>query len=352
MPFDAERPTIAVRHVDELLHGARVHGLDAAALLARAGIAPALLDAPLARVTQGQFAALQRLLRRALHDELWGLCSRPVPPGSYAQALQLMVRCSTLGEALELALRQYRPLLADFVPRRHLQDGVATVVLRPAVPLTPALEYALRTFSFLGYGTLCWLVGQRVPLLATNTPHQRVDPRVARQLFQATVQQAPGWTGWTLERRWLDLRVAQTPETLRPFLRRAPVGLLLKYRDPGSLAERVRAALRSQLGAAAPSLDEIARRLGASPETVRRRLTAEGHSYRSLKDRLRRDLAVELLAQPRLTLAEIGQRIGFSEAATFHRAFKQWTGVAPGEYRATRLQAGAGRRERAGRAAA
>lgn len=347
MTSDAERPTIAVRHVDELLHGARAHGLDCAALLARAGIAPALLDAPLARVTQAQFATLQRLLRRTLRDELWGLCRRPVPPGSYAQALQLMVRCATLGEALDLALRQYRPLLSDFVPRLHLQGVVATVVLRPAVPVAPPLEYALRTFSFLGYGTLCWLAGQRVPLLATNTPHQRVDPRVARQLFQATVQRVPGWTGWTLERHWLDLRIAQTPQTLRPFLRRAPVGLLLKYRDPDSLAERVRALLRSRLAEDAPSLADIARRLGLSPETVRRRLTAEGHSYRSLKDRLRRDLAVELLAQPRLTLADIGRQVGFSEAATFHRAFRQWTGVAPGEYRATRLQAGAGRREQA-----
>ena len=30
---------------------------------------------------------------------------------------------------------------------------------------------------------------------------------------------------------------------------------------------------------------------------------------------------------------DIANHVGFSEASTFHRAFKQWTGVAPGEYR-------------------
>ena len=53
----------------------------------------------------------------------------------------------------------------------------------------------------------------------------------------------------------------------------------------------------------------------------------------SLKDNLRRDAAIEYLAQQDLTLLEIAQRLGFSEASTFHRAFKHWTGVAPGEYR-------------------
>ena len=56
---------------------------------------------------------------------------------------------------------------------------------------------------------------------------------------------------------------------------------------------------------------------------------------------MRRDAAIEYLARPDLTLIEIANLLGFSEPSTFHRAFKKWTGVAPGEYRHSRLGAAA-----------
>jgi AraC-like DNA-binding protein len=37
-------------------------------------------------------------------------------------------------------------------------------------------------------------------------------------------------------------------------------------------------------------------------------------------------------------LLDIANQVGFSEASTFHRAFKGWTGVAPGEYRSSHAQ--------------
>jgi AraC-like DNA-binding protein len=74
-----------------------------------------------------------------------------------------------------------------------------------------------------------------------------------------------------------------------------------------------------------------------TPQTLRRRLQEEGHGFQAIKDNLRRDMSIEYLARPDLTLIEIAERVGFSETSTFHRAFKSWTGVAPGEYRLSRL---------------
>ena len=52
--------------------------------------------------------------------------------------------------------------------------------------------------------------------------------------------------------------------------------------------------------------------------------------------------AIEYLARPDMTLLDIADQLGFSEASTFHRAFKKWTGVAPGEYRQRHRPAGGG----------
>ena len=52
------------------------------------------------------------------------------------------------------------------------------------------------------------------------------------------------------------------------------------------------------------------------------------------KDEVRRSLALELLCQTRASIGEIAAQCGFQEPSAFHRAFKKWTGVTPGAYRA------------------
>jgi AraC-like DNA-binding protein len=97
--------------------------------------------------------------------------------------------------------------------------------------------------------------------------------------------------------------------------------------------------LRRHLDSEMPSLEVVGKSLGVTPQTLSRRLQEEGQGYQAIKDDLRRDAAIEYLARPDLTLIEIANLLGFSEASTFHRAFKKWTGVAPGEYRQSRLGA-------------
>jgi AraC-like DNA-binding protein len=131
--------------------------------------------------------------------------------------------------------------------------------------------------------------------------------------------------------------VVQTPQSWEEFLRQAPASLLVKYRDQTSLTERIRRLLRRSLAQELPSLDAVGHALSMTPQTLRRRLRDEGQGYQAIKDDLRRDVAIEYLNQPELTLLDIANRLGFSEASTFHRAFKGWTGVSPGAYRQTHL---------------
>src|SRR5690606_11585243 len=77
----------------------------------------------------------------------------------------------------------------------------------------------------------------------------------------------------------------------------------------------------------------VARRLSVSTRTLQRRLTAEGCAYRDLVDEVRVQMALELLAQPELSTEEIAFKLGYTRASSFNRAFKRWTGSAPGDVR-------------------
>lgn len=334
--------TVAVQQVRLIVQGARHRGLAVPALLQRAGIPPALLDAPLARVSQAQYALLIRVLRRTLRDELWGLCSQPLPVGSFGRCAAMLVRCATLEEALRLGLRHYHGLLADFVPRLVVQGGVARLQLMRRAPrdpvLDPRLDYAQKAFLLFAFGLACWLVARRVPVLSVDytEPAPRSD---SSRVYQAPIRHDQAHVGLCFDARWLELPVVQNPQSLREFLAGAPANLLIKYRDAASVSERIRRLLHRRLDAGDLSLEAVGEALAIAPPTLRRRLREEGHGFQALKDALRRDAAIAHLARPELTLPEIAERLGFSEASTFHRAFKKWTGVAPGEYRLTRMAA-------------
>ncbi|HVR48623.1 MAG TPA: AraC family transcriptional regulator [Pseudorhodoferax sp.] len=331
------RQTIAIGQVQQIVLGARRAGRDCDALLQRAGIPPELLASPLARVSQMQYAALIFALRHSLRDELWGLCRRPLPLGAFAAACRLAVSCRTLEEALRAGLRHYRLLLSDFTPRLHTEQGVASMSLAPRVPVDAPLAYAMRSFGFLAYGLVCWLVARRLPLLMVDQLRSEIDSASdAPQLFQAPLHYGAR-AGWRFEARWLQLPIVQTSESLVGFVAQAPASLLLKYRDDSSLTERIRRLLRRHLGGTMPSLEEVGAQLAMTPQTLRRRLREEGAGFRVIRDDLLRDAAIDYLTHPGLTLPEIAVQLGFSEASTFHRAFKSWTGLAPGAYRQERL---------------
>jgi AraC-like DNA-binding protein len=132
---------------------------------------------------------------------------------------------------------------------------------------------------------------------------------------------------------FLELPVIQTASSARAFLRNAPGNFVVKYRNPGSFAARVRRALRALPVAAWPDADAIAQRLNVAPATLRRRLSQEGHSCQSIKDELRCDLAIAALREPGRSVADVAAAVGFAEPSAFHRAFRKWTGQRPTDYR-------------------
>jgi AraC-like DNA-binding protein len=109
----------------------------------------------------------------------------------------------------------------------------------------------------------------------------------------------------------------------------------LLARLPGaSLSSRVVSLLSRQLAHGEPDRASLASSLNLSERTLQRRLADEGSSYQKLLGDTRRLLAERYLGEGRLPATEIALLLGYSEPSVFFRAFRQWTGLTPGEYRA------------------
>lgn len=99
------------------------------------------------------------------------------------------------------------------------------------------------------------------------------------------------------------------------------------------LLRRIRTACLNSRGTF-PNADEMAERLGLSLRTLQRHLAAAGKGYQVVVDEVRASLALEFLERTSLSMDEIAARTGFSEAASFRKAFHKWTGNTPSHYRA------------------
>ena len=155
----------------------------------------------------------------------------------------------------------------------------------------------------------------------------------AMRLFQAPVVYVNGNMGYRFSAQWLDTPVLQLTSSVESYLRRAPSSMLLTYRDQTSYTERVKRLVRKDLSDPLLSFEQIARTLNTTPQTLRRKLMKEGQGFQDIKNEMRRDVAIELLTDTDVKMSEIANRLGFSELATFHRAFREWTGVTPGNFR-------------------
>ncbi|OUS00654.1 AraC family transcriptional regulator [Gammaproteobacteria bacterium 42_54_T18] len=108
--------------------------------------------------------------------------------------------------------------------------------------------------------------------------------------------------------------------------------LQLERRKTTGLAEQVRKQLLGPLGLVAV-LDDVACALALSPRSLRRKLEQEGTSFRSIVEEERRQIALQLLTCSNMILDELAIHIGYTDTASFTRAFRRWMSCSPGEYR-------------------
>ena len=125
---------------------------------------------------------------------------------------------------------------------------------------------------------------------------------------------------------------------LAPQLERE-LGAALESGQP--LGERVKSTVKRLLAGQRPSIEHVAKRLGMSSRTLQRRLTDTGATFQALVEEARRELARHYLGQSSLELNETAYLLGYEDANSFFRAFHQWEGTSPGEWRSSHRSPGA-----------
>ena len=157
---------------------------------------------------------------------------------------------------------------------------------------------------------------------------QTLGPRIRFRQKRTSVT-FPAWV--------FDLPLPTQNADIRLLVEAKAAASLRSLDKPAGLESRVRKLIGEQLTAGRATSEIIARQLSLSQRTLNRRLAELNTSFREIYESVRELRASQLLLETDLSLADIGNLLGFSDQSAFQHAFKRWKSTTPSEFRNSRL---------------
>lgn len=316
-----------------MVQAAAALGVDVDAVLCAEGVARSVLDDPDARLPHPTVLRIwDELAALSGHQALQLRAPRLPPYGAYRVLDYLVVATPTLGEWFGLFARYFRLINNGVDLQVQWEDGRPCLDMRMVNGGAPEPVYVDYTFAaFLERSRLRAYPGWSPSLVEFRHPAPE-DAKPYQSVFNCPVVfDASG------DRLWCEIE----DWTARSAEADAPLGLLLEEHARllseavpihGGFVSTLRSVIADVLSDGAPS-ELVARKLAMSVRSLQRRLKQERTTYSAVLDSLREELARQYLADSDLAISEVAFLLGFSEQSSFHRAFKRWTGAAPGEWR-------------------
>lgn len=328
--------TVSVRVARGLVEVAETLGVPRVELLRAAQLEPAILDAADGRVLRSDLWRLSELALELTADPALGLhWGERYSDSTFTPVAHLMAHAGTLREAFAL-LTRFHPLLTDERRFELVEDGERAIVRWVGGDdETPQLRrFAAEMFAA---GVLrvirCFALGARPERVCFQYPAPDYRAEYARA-FDGVEQFEQAFTGVVFERGWLNASSLHQDEDVEGALRSIAEQRVSRLARQIPYALRVRELLLSDEAARRADMDTVARMLGVSVRSLRRRLAAEGKAYDAIANDALGSVAKQLLRDAQRTIQEVAFEMGFSDSTSFHRAFKRWTGTTPGAYRA------------------
>jgi AraC-like DNA-binding protein len=310
-------------------------GFDSDAVLTRSRIPPEALSEPFTRISAAEEHALWEAAELVTGDPAVGLrvgvehCRH----GARNLVEYLFVHSPTLRQALP-AVQAVVPLVDDLGHVDVIEEGdrVRVGIRRDGIPRARGYVECLCAAAFTFYTD--HVEGFRLAEVCLTYPRPSVvepyrDLFGMRPRFEAVQNQL------AFDRCFLDVPFKGADPQIGRLLQDHARHLLRELPAQDAFVDAARRALARALEAGEASPERVARALGTSVRTLRRKLSTRGTSYQRLLDELRCASACHHLKHSDDSIDRVAERVGFASRAAFQRAFRRYTGKSPSEYRAS-----------------
>jgi len=301
--------------------------------LKMAQITPNQLKQLNGHITARQMELLSGAAMQELDDEGLGAFSRKLPWGSYGMLARASISSPNLGIALKRWCRHHALIADDITLRLNTSGDTAAITVEEKTPGQVgefSLVHVLRNI----HGLACWYVDSRIPLQGARFPFAAPPHAEAYGLMfpGPSLQFNAAQAEIRFDARYLALPLRRDEKALQQMLQRALPLTVLQYRRDRLLVEQVRQALANP-AVASHTAETLAEALNMSPRSLHRQLQEEGASLQQLKDEVRFEKARDLLLRTSKPVKQVAEASGFRNEKSFIRAFREWSGNSPAEFR-------------------
>jgi AraC-like DNA-binding protein len=327
--------TVSMLIVRGLVEAVERLGVPGHQLLKAAQLAPELLEAGDTRMPIATIFQLCELATELTGNPAFGLhWAERIGEGTFLPVSPLIAHASTLRRGLD-ALSRFYPLLCD-TPSFEFTEQGDTVALC-VVGLSGDSARMQRFMSEMIVGGFYRIVryfkpASRIESVSFSYPEPSYVEAYAR-VFDDLQRFDQPFTGMVFESAVLDRPAPHEDREIHEALESLAERRLLRVKNRFSYALRVREVLVNNGTPQRSDMETVARAMGLSVRSLRRSLEAEGTSFSGIVNELLAKTAQQLLQDEQRTIQEIAYEMGFSDASTFHRAFKSWTGMTPSTFR-------------------
>jgi len=268
-----------------------------------------------------------------LDDELLGQSTRRVPVGTLELVAARTAHSRTVGEAIEVFAQAVNLVVPDLRVRHWRRLGDIHLSADFPSGMSAARQIYLEIACLPWHCTFCWMSGGLLPVRRFRTGRGR--SRVAPQLV-ATFGSQVEFRGagieivYPAEVAGLPLDVPALDEWRQGMYDALLAQLRGRHEDlaSGDLVRYVDHALRHGV----TSQEAIATSAGMSVATLRRKLARRNIRFRELRDEILGTDAL-MLIQAGHDVETVAERLGYSDARSFRRAFQRRFGESPSDYR-------------------
>lgn len=317
-------------------------GYDPSALLNEAGISidiRSLATDKEASLSLDEFSRFNRYCNESIRDYI-----RRVDGGSSMSEEQFeflcyaIINCSTLREVIERTQRFFSMFDGKISEiSLEVKNSTAELVVSPTRKVWNEAAFSVDIYGFAVLHMLfCWLIDENFSVSRVEVVYpEQSNVDLYMTLFDCPLSFGKPRNLICFDAAYLDSPVVRDYAELTDLLDAFPFDMMLKSYRSKPLADQVYLVVTNayRTNREFPNMDQLGDTFGLSSITLRRRLQEEGTSYSDIRQRCRVNIAIESLKKMDLTIDAVAQLSGFSDASTFRRAFKKWTGTSPTLYR-------------------